>query len=112
MGDYQRFCEEFNIPKYSISGGFIRAALGEFEMEQGYWLEGKDADIHDVKIRNVSSDPYVCSIIRLLNENGHQLYNVEIQGVTDLRQNEAYQSQNTVRIGDLFVLARRALPCP
>ncbi|MBC8542768.1 hypothetical protein [Bianquea renquensis] len=89
-----------NISGFTEDDTIALTALGEFEMEQGYWVEGKDADIHDVKIRNVSSDPYVCSIIRLLNENGHQLYNVEIQGVTDLRQNEAYQSQNAVRIGD------------
>lgn len=57
-------------------------ALGGFEKKHGFWVEGMDTAIHDVTIRNVSADCCNCSVVRLLNDNGHKLYNITVDGVT------------------------------
>lgn len=89
-----------NISGFTEDDTVALTALGEFERAQGYTVSGRDTDIHDVKIHNVSADAYVCSIVRLLCENGNKLYNIEVDGVTDLQKKDGYQSQYAVRIGD------------
>ncbi len=89
-----------NISGFTEDDTVALTALGEFERKEGFAVSGRDTDIHDVRIRNISADAYVCSIVRLLCENGNKLYNVEVDGVTDLQKNDGYQSQYAVRIGD------------
>lgn len=74
--------------------------MGKFENRLGYAVSDADTDIHDIKIKNISTDAYVCSNIRLLCENGHKIYNIDIDGVTDMRKRSEYKSQYNVRIGD------------
>ncbi len=89
-----------NITGFTEDDSVALTALGGFETRLGYLVSGKDTDIHDVKIRNVATDCYVCSNVRLLNENGNKIYNIDIDGVTDMRKRAEYKSQYNVRIGD------------
>ena len=89
-----------NVSGFTEDDTIALTALGEFERKQGYMVSGRDTDIHHVTIRNVSADAYVCSIVRLLCENGNKIYNIEVDGVTDLRRDDSYQTQYAVRIGD------------
>lgn len=89
-----------NITGITEDDSIALTALGGFEERLGYNVDGKSSDIHDVKIRNIATDSYICSNVRLLNENGHKIYNVEIDGVTDIRKCKEYQSQYNIRIGD------------
>ena len=89
-----------NITGFTEDDSVALTALGGFETKLGYLVSGKDKDIHDVKIRNVATDCYICSNVRLLNENGNKIYNIDIDGVTDMRRRKEYKSQYNVRIGD------------
>lgn len=91
-----------NITGFTEDDTVALTALGGFERKLGYWVEGADADIHDVRIRHIASDPYACSVVRLLNDNGYKLYNIDIEGITHLRtQTDFSQTASTVRIGDM-----------
>ena len=89
-----------NITGFTEDDSVALTALGGFETRLGYIVTDKETDIHDVKIRNVATDSYICSNVRLLNENGHKIYNIDIDGVTDMRKRNEYKSQYNVRIGD------------
>lgn len=96
-------CHDFvieNICGFTEDDSVALTALGGGEMKRGYYIEGMDPDIHDVVIRNVSTESY-CANIRLLNDNGYKLYNVDIDGVRSLREIAEGRSTVTVRIGDM-----------
>lgn len=91
-----------NITGFTEDDTVALTALGRFERELGYTVEGRASDIHDVTIRHIASDPYVCAVVRLLNDNGNKLYNIDIDGVTHLRtQTDHSQTGSAVRIGDM-----------
>ena len=48
-------------------------------------VKGKENDthIHDVKMKNIKSDPEHCFIVRLLNHDGHKEYNIDIDTIMD-----------------------------
>jgi len=67
------------------------------------WLTtDKCTDICDVVIKNISSDAYITSNVRLLAEEGYKIHDIFIDGVADTRTNEHYCSKATVRIGDVL----------
>ncbi|MGN1121204.1 MAG: hypothetical protein ACI4RV_02480 [Eubacteriales bacterium] len=91
-----------NITGFTEDDSVALTALGKFERHMGYTVEGRDTDIHDVRIRHVATDPYICSVIRLLNDNGNKLYHIDIDGVTHLRTAcDRSQTVHAVRIGDM-----------
>lgn len=47
-------------------------------------VEGKDTDIHDIRIRNIKADPYYCMLVRILNHDGNSIYNIDIDTVMDV----------------------------
>ena len=89
-----------NISGFTEDDTVALTALGGFE--KPYLPEGKDTDIHDVTIRNIASDCYICSNVRLLCGRGNKLYNIDIDGVRDISQNPLYQTNASVRIGDVL----------
>lgn len=89
-----------NISGFTEDDTVALTALGAFERE--YAPEGMSLDIHDVTIRNVVSDCYICSNVRLLCGRGNKLYNITIDGVRDIANNPLYRSNATVRIGDIL----------
>ena len=90
-----------NITGFTEDDTIALTALGGFERRLGYVVEGESCDIHDVKIRNVASDSYICSVVRLLNDEGNKLYNIDIDGVTHvLCGKHKKKPRYVVRIGD------------
>ncbi len=80
-------CHDFvieNITGFIEDDAVALTALGISEKIVGYFVEDKSTDIHDVKIRHVSVEAY-CAAVRLLNDEGNKLYNIDINGVHYLR---------------------------
>lgn len=96
-------CHDFlieNISGFAEDDSVALTALGGWEREYGYFIEGGDADIHDVLIKNVATESF-CANVRLLNDNGFKLYNVTIDGVRSLQSPRTWNNRNCVRIGDM-----------
>ena len=51
--------------------------------ERACAVPGKESHIHDVVIRNVMADPFLHLIVRLLNQDGNQLYNIHMDSLFD-----------------------------
>lgn len=95
-------CHNFtiqNITGFVEDDGVALTALGTGEIERGMFVRDMDTAIHDVTIENVSIESR-CSNVRLLNDNGHKLYNVTVNGVTSLLSGR-FQNGSTIRIGDM-----------
>lgn len=80
----------------------LTALAGNNSFEYPLIPEGKSTDIQHVTIKNVSSDAYICSNVRLLCANGRKVHDILIDGVEDTRTNPHYKSKATVRIGDIL----------
>jgi len=103
-------CSNFlieNITGFTEDDSVALTALGKGEINRGYFVSELESAIHDVKIKNVVTDSY-CANVRLLNGNGHKLYNIELDGITSLlsdkrTEDHAFRARNnsTVRIGDM-----------
>lgn len=97
-------CHDFvieNILGITEDDTVALTALGGFETKFGYIVDGLPGDIHDVKIKNVCSDPCFCACVRLLNDNGHKMYSIEIDGVSSVSlADKNIRPGHTVRIGD------------
>lgn len=89
-----------NITGFTEDDTIALTALGGFE--KSFYPEGKSPDIHDVTIKNIKSDCYICSNVRLLCGRGNKLYNITIDGVTDTSASDLYQTNASVRIGDIL----------
>ncbi len=78
-------------------------------LEETFYLEGASTDIRNVIIRDIHSYSF-CSLVRLLNQGGIQLYNVTISGVTDTWEPDCgvCRSGYTVRLGDAWPYGGRA----
>lgn len=95
-------CHDFlieNITGFCEDDVIALTALGAFERRFGYVVEGESSDIHDVKIKNIMASG-VCSIVRLLNDEGNKLYNIDVDGVISVPDTRVMPIY-TVRIGDM-----------
>lgn len=91
-----------NITGFTEDDTVALTALGGFERKLGLVVEGQSTDLHDVKIRNVASDSYMCAVVRLLNDEGNKLYNIDIDGVTHVYSGKhTKRPEFVVRIGDM-----------
>lgn len=103
-------CSNFlieNITGFTEDDSVALTALGTGEKKRGYYVPELESAIHDVKIKNVVTDSY-CANVRLLNGNGHKLYNVELDGIASLLSDKRtddhsfrFRNNSTVRIGDM-----------
>ncbi len=75
-------------------------------------VEGKDTHIHDVKVRNCIGDPYLHFVVRLLNHDGNELYNIDLDTVYDMSDvTTKKRPRCTLGVGGvLYSNSRRALP--
>lgn len=89
-----------NITGFTEDDTVALTALGGFE--QPFFPDGKCTDIHHITIKNINSDCFVCSNVRLLCGRGHKIHDILIDSVTDARTNPHYMSKATVRIGDVL----------
>ena len=79
-------CNNFDIQNITGRTGDDTIAMTALtaKTETQRIVEGKDMDIHDIKIRNVKSDPYYCMVVRILNHDTCQIYNIDIDTVMDV----------------------------
>ncbi len=73
-----------------------------------YGVPDKNTAIRNIIIRNVQSAAY-CSIVRLLNQSGVQLYNILIDGVMDTSADNPHMDRGiyAVRVGDNHMYGTR-----
>ena len=84
--DMRLGCNNFNIQNITGRTGddVIAMTALKSKTEVTRKVEGKDDDIHDIKIRNVKADPYYCMVVRILNHDGCNIYNVDIDTIMDV----------------------------
>ena len=83
--DLRLGCNHFDIQNITGRTGDDVIAMSALKGTEYAWkVEGKDDDIHDVKIRNVLGDPFIHLIIRFLNHDGCRLYNIDVDTVMDV----------------------------
>ena len=80
-------CSEISIENVSGQTGDDMIALSAIDMprDDGWNLvvEGRDNDIHDVSIRNVTGAAVGHPLVALRNHNGAKIYNISIENVAD-----------------------------
>ncbi len=94
-----------NILIENISGNTEDDTVALTNMYQskagGNHVEGKDTDLHDVVIKNIRSDAFVCSNVRLLSDKNTYVYNIVIDGVVDTTDDSCpYVTGASVKISD------------
>ena len=78
-------CNHFDIQNITGRTGDDVIAMSAISgTEYGWKVEGKDTHIHDVKIRNVLGDPFIHLVVRFLNHDGNEIYNVDVDTVMDV----------------------------
>lgn len=84
--DLRLGCNNFDIQNITGRTGDDVIALTALQGKSSLAnkVDGKDCDIHDVKIRNIKADSYYCFLVRLLNHDGSNLYNIDIDTVMDV----------------------------
>ena len=82
--------------------------------ERACAVPGKESHIHNVRIRNVLADPFMHLLVRLLNQDGNQIYDIDLDTVYDTSHpNTKRRPAVTVGIGgpgDVYTSIRRAQP--
>ena len=80
-------CSEIAIENISGQTGDDMIALSAIDSpradEWAYLVEGRDDDIHDVSIRNVTGAAVGHPLVALRNHNGAKIYNISIENVAD-----------------------------
>lgn len=83
--DLRLGCSNFDIQNITGRTGddvlAMTALKGDFELPR--IVEGGDADIHDVKVRNIKADPNYLFLVRLLNHDGCNIYNIDLDTLMD-----------------------------
>lgn len=78
-------CNHFDIQNITGRTGDDVIAMSAISgTEYGWKVEGKDTDIHHVKIRNVLGDPFIHLVVRFLNHDGNRIYDVDVDTVMDV----------------------------
>jgi len=114
--DLRRGCNNFIIENITGKTGDDTVALTNISHPGGYetiWeVPGKDPDTHDVIIRNIKSSSHYCFLVRLLNHDGNKMYNITMDGITDVSDHETRLSPGAaICIGSHIYWGKRpALP--
>lgn len=79
-------CNNFDIQNITGRTGDDVVAMTalQSETELAYKVDDKDCDIHDIKIRNIKADPYSLFCVRILNHDGSNIYNIDIDTIMDV----------------------------
>ena len=93
LGCNNLFIQDINA-KSSDCGISLGAAKKDLQAHAA--VRGKHMDISDVIIRNVTSDAFRGSCIRLYNIDGCKLYNILIEGVMDTSRRETKHMPSAV----------------
>lgn len=108
--DLRRGCHDILIENIS---GFTEddsvALTGLFgRLEKEFAVEGLSSDIYNVRIKNIATSAF-CTNVRLLNQGGVRLHDIEIDNVTDMSKDCPYMEKGIygVRIGDTHLYGSR-----
>ena len=76
--------------------------------EKNFFVDGLTTDIANVRIRNVRSSAF-CTIVRLLNQGGVRLHDIDIDGVYDTSADSPRLNRGlyAVRVGDVRLYGSR-----
>ena len=84
--DMRLGCNHFDIQNITGRTGddvvAMTALQGDFEIK--HMVEGKDCHIHDMKVRNIKADPNYLYLVRLLNHDGCNIYNIDLDTLMDV----------------------------
>jgi len=81
----------------------LTALMNPASHEYPLRVEGKDSDIHDITIRDIVAVTNMCALIRLLNQFGHQVYNILIDNVRDISTPFLEsKTQKVIRMGEYW----------
>ena len=112
--DLRMGCHHFEMENITGRTGDDVIAMTALKAQQEILrsVEGKDCHIHDVKVRNVLGDPFIHFVIRLLNHDGNELYNIDLDTIFDISDfTTKKRSRCTVGAGAvLYSKVRKALP--
>lgn len=84
--DFRVGCHGFTVENITGRTGDDTVAMtalnGKYELSRR--VAEKDTHIHDMKIRNVVSDPYTQFCVRVLNHDGNCAYNIDLDTIYDV----------------------------
>ena len=74
--------------------------------ERSYAVGGKDTNIHGIKVRNLKSDSNTCYIVRLLNHDGCQEYDIDMDVIMDASDSKSkVRNHGAVAVGSPYYFA-------
>lgn len=107
-------CNNFHLENITGRTGddviAMTALKGAWEVDRQ--VEGKDTHIHHVNIRNVLGDPFIHFVVRILNHDGNEIYDIDLDSVYDVSDfTTKKRARCTVGIGGvLYSKVRMAAP--
>ena len=77
-------------------------------LEEAFAVEGLCPDVHHVTVKNVATSSY-CSNMRLLNQGGIKLHDIEIDGIYDTSKDSPHMDRGNyaIRLGDRHLYGSR-----
>ena len=107
-------CNNFHLENITGRTGddVIACTSLKADWEMNRAVPGKDTDLHDVTMRNIMGDPFIHFVVRLLNHDGSNLYNIDLDTIFDVSDfTTKKRPACTLGIGGaLYSKVRKALP--
>ena len=107
-------CNNFHLENITGRTGddVIACTSLKADWEMSRAVPGKDTDLHDVTMRNIMGDPFIHFVVRLLNHDGSNLYNIDLDTIFDVSDfTTKKRPACTLGIGGaLYSKVRKALP--
>ena len=108
--DLREGCQNFvieNITGFTEDDSVALTGLAG-SMEKRFRVEGLNSDIAHVTIRNIRTSAY-CTNVRMLNQGGTKLHDIDIDGVYDTSENSPHMDHGNfaIRIGDRHMYGSR-----
>ena len=108
--DLRQGCHDIlieNITGFTEDDSIAITALNG-QLEQTFAVKGLASDICNVKIKNIKTAAF-CTNVRLLNQGGIKLHDIELDGVFDEAEDCPHLTKGlyTVRIGDTHLYGER-----
>lgn len=98
-------CDNLFIQDINAKSSFAGITLGasKKDLQDQSAVMGKPMDIHDVIIRNITTDPFRGSCVLMYNNDGCKLYNILVEGIMDSSRRETkHRPKAMVEIGNPY----------
>ena len=92
------FTEDDTVALTALGGG----------LEKRFGVEGVCSDIHHITVKNIVCSAF-CTIVRMLNQSGYKLHDIDVDGVRDTSDDSAHLDKGlyAVRVGDVRLYGTR-----